>query len=312
MVFSLFPWFSQCIVCSVGSSNMQKIGFVFIELMVVIAILVMLAAIAIPAFRFFQKESDLNNSVEQIINALRLAQNKTLASEGDSQWGLYFSTTSSLHQYTLFQGASYVDRQASLDEIHKLPKSVEIYEINLESGGGETVFERISGLTQQFGTVSLRLKADNTKTATVYIENSGLAGLAVPLSPSDENRIKDSRHVHFDYTRIITISTESLILTFEGSVVENIVIADNLEDGQISWEGIVSVGGDNQHIKIHTHTFNDFEEGTQFCIHRDRRYNNKALLVEISDDLTGFLIDYSADGLTTIKTSIYASDASWQ
>jgi len=291
---------------------MQKRGFIFIELVVVIGILVMLAAIAIPAFRFFQKESDLNNSADQIINALRLAQNKTLASEGDSQWGLYFSATTSPHQYTLFQGANYASRQASLDEIHKLPKGVEIYEINLESGGFETVFERVSGITQQFGTIALRLKTDNAKTATVYIENSGQAGLTVPLSPSDENRIKDSRHVHFDYTRIIETSTESLILTFEGGVVENIVITDNLKDGQISWEGIVDVGGDNQQIKIHTHTLNDFEEGTQFCIHRDRRYNNKALMVEISNDPTGFLIDYSADGLTTIKTSIYASEANWQ
>ena len=291
---------------------MQKRGFIFIELVVIIGILVMLAAIALPAFRFFQKESDLNNSADQIINALRLTQNKTLASEGDSQWGLYFSVTTSPHQYTLFQGANYASRQASFDEIHKLPKSVEIYEINLESGGAETVFERVSGITQQFGTITLRLKTDNAKTAIVYIENSGQAGLTVPLSPSDENRIKDSRHIHFDYTRIIETSTESLILTFEGGVVENIVITDNLKDGQISWEGIVDVGGDNQQIKIHTHTLNDFEEGTQFCIHRDRRYNNKALMVEISDDPTGFLIDYSADGLITIKTSIYAFEASWQ
>jgi len=291
---------------------MQKKGFIFIELVVIIGILVILAAIAFPAFRFFQKESDLNNSAEQIINTLRLAQNKTLASEGDSQWGLYFSATTSPHQYTLFQGANYASRQVSLDETHKLPKNIEIYEINLGGGGTETIFERVSGITQQFGTIALRLKTDNTKTATVHIENSGQAGLTVPLSPSDENRIKDSRHVHFDYTRIIATSIERLILTFEGGVVENILIADNLKDEQIFWEGTVNVGGDNQYVIIHTHTLNDFEDGTQFCIHRDRRYNNKALKVELSDDSSGFLIDYSADGLITIKTSIYVSVATWQ
>jgi len=153
----------------------KKNSFTLIELLVIIGTMIVLMALAAPAFRIFQKESELTNSAEEIINTLRLAQNKTLASEGASQWGVYFSTSTSPQQYVLFQGTDYDSRVVSSDEIHKLPKSIEIYEINFEA----IVFERISGKVSASikQSISLRLKADPSKTRTIYIENSGQVGL---------------------------------------------------------------------------------------------------------------------------------------
>lgn len=289
----------------------EKKGFTLVELLLIIGILIVLIALAFPAFRYFQKESDLNNSAEEIINTLRLAQNKTLASEEDSQWGIYFSTSTDPHQYTLFKGANFISRATSSDEIQKLPKSVEIYEINLVSGGSEVVFNRVRGETNQFGQVSIRLKTDPTKTKTIYIENSGQVGLTSAGTISDESRIKDSRHVHFDYSRYIATSTEKLILTFTyntSTLIKEIIIAENLKDDQIYWEEEVDVGGSIQKLKIHTHRLNDLNLGTQFCIHRDRRYNNKALKIDIDDTPDpdpGTLIEYSASGEESRGTSIY-------
>jgi len=290
-------------------------SFTLIEVLTTVGILIILTAISVPAFRTFQKETDLNNSTEEIINTLRLAQNKTIASEGASQWGVYFETSTQPHQYTLFQGGSFASRATSSDEVHKLPKSIEIYEIDLWEGN-EVVFEKVTGYassTSQFGKVSIRLKTDPSKTKEIFIENSGLIGLTTPSTPSDENRLKDSRHVHFDFSRPISTSTENLISTFTYDATtqtETIVIADNMKDGQIYWEGEINVSGSIQKLKIHTHRLNDPD--SQFCIHRDRRYNNKALKIEISGDPSGYLIKYSADGLTTTKTSIYVSNLQWQ
>jgi len=295
----------------------MKNSFALIEALLIIGILFILLSIALPNFRLFQQQSDLNDAIEEIINTLRLAQNKTLASEGDDQWGVYFETSTFPHQYILFKGKSFATRDLSADEVHKLPNSVEIYEVDLW-GGNEIVFKKVTGFTSstsQFGKVSLRLRRDPIKNKTIYIENSGLVGLTPPTIASDVERIKDSRHVHFDYKRQISTSTERIILTFtsdHSTTVKEIIIAENIKDGQIYWEGEVSVGGEIQKIKIHTHRLNDPILGTQFCIHRDRRYNNKALKVEISGDSTGDLIEYDAEGQTKKGDSFYVSDPIWQ
>ncbi|KPJ57514.1 hypothetical protein AMJ49_00030 [Parcubacteria bacterium DG_74_2] len=292
-------------------------SFTLIELLVIIGIFIVLIAITIPNFRFFEKELDLNNSAEEIINTLRLAQNKTLASELFSQWGVYFETSTQPHQYTLFQGESFATRATSSDEIHQLPGLIEIYEIDLW-GGNEVVFEKVTGFassTSQFGKISTRVKTDPSKNRIIYIENSGLVGLTIPSALSDQNRVKDSRHVHFDYNRGISTSTEKIILTFTYNasiVTKEIIIADNMKDSQIFWEGDVDVGGEIQKLKIHTHRLNDPLLTTQFCIHRDRRYNNRALKVEISGDAGEDLIQYDATGQTTQGSSIYVSEPIWQ
>jgi len=289
----------------------ENFGITFFELLIVVGILAILTVMAFPAFQLFRGESDLNEATEESINSLRLAQNKTLASEGASNYGVHFESD----KFVLFKGVNY-DHLAPDNDVHNLRKPLEIYEINLAGGGSEIVFDRVLGTTAQFGSVSLRLKADISKTRTIYIENSGQVGLVSPSAPSDEDRIKDSRHVHFVYAgRTISTSTEKLILEFDSAVVEEIIIADNLEDGQIYWEGEVDVGGSIQKLTIQTHILNDPVEGSQFCVHRDRRYNDKTLDIDISGDggITPNLINYSADGLTTTKgTSIYVTKPDWQ
>lgn len=310
MKFSTFETTLRGISRLVRSSQFSNKSFTLTELIVIIGILVILTAISISVFRFFQRESDLNNSTEEIINTLRLAQSKTLASEAASQYGLYFDTFVSPHQYILFKGSDFATRDTSFDEIYELPDTVEIYEINL-GGGKEVVFNRLTGETNQPGNVALRLKTDSTKNRIIYIEDYGQVGQVPPLVPID-GRERDSRHVHFSYNRMIATTTERLILTFDGAFIKEIVIADFLEDNQIYWEGEIDVGGDIQHLKIHTHRLN--APDTQFCIHRDRRKNNKALNLDINGDggVTPNLISYNSEGQTTKGSSIYVSEPEWQ
>lgn len=293
----------------ISNFNFKKAeGFTLIELVVIIGILIILIIIAFPGFNSFKKESDLENSTEEIISTLRLAQAKALASEGASQYGVFFNTSTDPHRYILFKGINYSSRATSSDEIHNLPKPIEIYEIDLWSGK-ETVFERVTGYvssTSPLGKVSIRLKTDLNKTKTIYIADSGLVGLTVPAASSPTDRLTDSRHIHFDYSREISTSTEKLILTFtydSSNKIQEIPIVDNIKEGQIFWEGEVDVNGEKQKIKIHTHRLNNPD--TQFCVHRDRRYNNKALTINVDGDASGSLINYTADGQESRGTSIF-------
>ena len=274
----------------------------------VIGVLVILFTIFVCVYTFFQLRGDLDNSAEEIILNLKLAQSKTLASEGLNQYGIYFDSTTSPNQYVLFKGASYASRDVSADIVFKLPQTLEIYSINL-GGGNEVVFKRVTGASMQSGSVSLRLKKDPAKNITIYIENSGRIGAVAPSSPSD-TRIKDSRHVHFDYSRVIDVNTEKITLDFGSGVTKDIILLNNLQGGQIDWEGQVLVNDSNQKIRIHTHRLNNPD--TQFCVHRDLRYNNTTLVVTISGDTTGNLIQYSSDGLNTTFSSSYVSNLIWQ
>jgi len=279
-----------------------KKGFTLIEMSIIIGILIVLVSISASAFLLFSKESNLSSNAEEIISALRQAQNKSLASEGASRYGVYFNNTSSPNQYILFKGLNYASRDSSFDNINDLSDNIEIYEIGL-GGGNEVVFERLTGIANQVGKVSLRLKNDPAKTKSVYIDGSGRVGLDPPAVPTN-SRIEDSRHVHFDYSRIIDTVNDTLTLTFEGGVNKTIIIADNMEDGQIFWEGEVEVDSEVQKIKIHTHRLNSPD--TQFSVHRDRRYNNKSLIITISGD-PGSLIEYLADGSATDGSSVNVS-----
>ena len=294
--------------------NQKNSGFTLVELLTILGILIIITVTAVPAYRNFQKESDLTNSAEEIINILRVAQSKTLASEQDSQWGVYFSTTTTPNQYTLFKGLDYDSRDTSSDQNYTLSSSVETNEIDLTGSDSEVVFNKLIGTTSNYGSISLRLITDVSKTKTIIVESSGQIFYSQAVS-SDENRIKDSRHVHFDYNRQINTLTETLILTFtydSSDVIENIVIINNMQNDQIYWEGEVSVDGQIQKLKIHTHRLNDPMLGTQFCIHRDKRHNDKALKIELDNDLSGNLINYDNAGQTTQGTSIYVSAPVWQ
>ena len=287
-------------------------SFTLIELLVIIGTMIILMALATPAFRIFQKESDLNDSAEEIINILRLAQNKTLASEGASQWGIYFDDTTTPHQYTLFKGNNYAARDSNFDEVHKLPKTIEIYEINL--GGKEVVFNRVSGETNQSGNIKIRLISDISKTKIIYVENSGQIGLTSPNIPSDVDRVKDSRHLHFNYNQNAQNAT-TLHLIFPDYPADNYDISFqdylNVDKTEFSWEGKVLVGPagskTEQRLKIHTHSLTSAV--AQFCIHRDRRYNDKALNITLDSQN---LINYTTDGEVTKGSSIYVSEPELQ
>jgi len=291
-------------------------GFSLIEVLAIVGVLCLLALMSLVAFYRFHKEADFSSSFSVLFNTLKLAQNKTVASEGDSRWGIYLDNLSSPNQYILFKGSGFVTRDHAFDQLYKLPHNVIFSEISL-GGSQEVVFKKITGATEQEGKISLCLRDDPSRTKAIYLDKTGQIWQATS-SVSDAGRFRDSRHVHLIYTRTVDSLTESIILTFEGGVEQIIPIVSNMLGGQIFWQGEVEVLGERQLIRIITHRLNDAVEGTVFSIIRDRRWNNKALDVDISGDpnygvgSTGSLIKYEADGTTLMGSSSFVSEPLWQ
>ncbi|MBI1866176.1 MAG: type II secretion system protein [Candidatus Staskawiczbacteria bacterium] len=285
-------------------------GFTLIEVIVVILILTVLIAAPIVSFYYIKNKSDLDNGIQEFTNILKLAQSRTLSSENNSQYGVYLDQSVSPNKYILFKGSDYALRDILADQTYFLSEKVEFFAIDL-GGPNEIVFDKLTGATQAAGSVSLRLKSDTSQIKTAYISNAGTISFNVPAALSDDDRVKDSRHLQFDYSRLIDVNNENIVLNFNsGQAIQSIPISQSLFAGQIDWSGIINVGGANQTIRIHTNRLNNPD--TQFSIHRDRRFNDKSLTITISADSSGYLAQYSADGLTTANSSIYVSNFVWQ
>lgn len=298
--------------------NKNSAGFTYIEILVVIIIILVLGAVVLTDFLLQKRKLDLKENMQELKTVLLLAQSKTLASSSSSQYGVYLDAVSSPNAYVVFKGASYASRTVSYDITHQLPSSIEFSAISL-GGGKEIVFDKITGSTSQSGNFSLRLKTDTSQTQTLYVSSSGVVSSSNPAIPSDSSRVTDSRHVHFDYSRANFVNCPStdatLSLYFDGaaSAQQTISVCNNLVNNLLDWKGTVTVGGVGQYLEIHTHHLQDgsYANGTQFSIHRDGSQNTKSLKITISEDAE-YIINYSADGLTTTHTSTYVSNFAWQ
>lgn len=285
-------------------------GFTLIEVIVSVAVLMILFLVMVEGFVLLPKKSDLRNSAEEITSILRLAQSKTVSSNLNSRYGVYFNNTVFPNSYTLFKGSDYASRDVLADKVYFLPSAVEFFSIDFQ-GGSEVVFNRLTGFADNWGSVSVELTEDASSNKSVYVNNLGVVGFVQPPLASDAARVKDTRHVHVDYGRSIDTFTESVTLNFNnGEVVQVIPIAANMAGGQFTWEGTVIAAGQDQTIKIHTHLLNSASPPyTQFSIHRDMRLNTAPLKITVSGET---IAEYPADGLSVTYGSFYVSGIEWQ
>lgn len=285
----------------------MKKSFALVELLVVISILLFLCAISFSVFILLDRDYKLNNGADLVMNKLKSAREKTIASEGDDQYGIFLDSTATLNssRCVLFKGGTFATRDPAFDEVEDIP-SVLISNIDI-GGGNEIVFEKLTGATNNSGSFSLELSSDSNKNRSIYIGGLGQVGFnPLPLA-SDADRIKDARHIHFGYFRIIDLSE---IITFNfngGSVVQNIPVADILNGNNLEWEGEINVLGSVQ--KLSLQTLNGLNNpNMEFCIHRDGQDNNKSLAITISGDSSGNLASFPADGSSSAFSSIYVQN----
>jgi len=280
-------------------------AFTLVELLVIIGIFAILMLLSAPVFRYFQSESDLINASEQVISVLRLAQSQTITSEGGSQYGVYFPSP---NQYLLFKGSGYSSRDPASDKVYFLPETITIYAVNL-GVENEVVFDKIDGETADEGSISLRLANRPEETKTIYIKNSGQVNLVDVPSPSDTNRIKDSRHYHFNLGWSIQNAT-NLKFYFPSTLQTETVSLENyfnVDKTVFNWNGTFLVAGANQTFRIHTHSLDAFN--TLLCIHRDRNNgnNNQEVIIYIQDITDKDIAHYLADSQDTLEKGTFVN-----
>ncbi|MEK7567222.1 MAG: prepilin-type N-terminal cleavage/methylation domain-containing protein [Patescibacteria group bacterium] len=141
-------------------------GFTALEILVSLAIMALLVVVSIGSFSKVQNTMYLDGAVESVSSLIREARSRTLASDGGSQFGVYFETK----RAALFRGVSFSEGEPD-NKVYNLPDKAEIININFPANS--VVFKRMTGDTEVLGDVSIKLKnASNVK--KILINEVGL------------------------------------------------------------------------------------------------------------------------------------------
>ncbi len=147
----------------------KSLGFTLAETLMVVAITVMVSMIMFFSFSNYSSTEALSKDQARVVSVLEKARALTLDSYNSSQYGVHFATST----VTIFTGTTYNPANSS-NLVTTLNPRVQISNITLVGGGSDILFNRLSGETNQMGTTTLSLVANDSVTRTVAIYSTGL------------------------------------------------------------------------------------------------------------------------------------------
>lgn len=274
------------------SRAQREAGFTLVELIVVFSIIALTASLVMLGFRSVSRSNDLDRSVSGVMELLRHARERTIASEGDTQWGVHMTSSAAM----LFSGSSYL---GVAEDTYTFPQSVTA-SWSLTGSGDDVVFERIDGSTINDGTITLTNAESETRVITLL--TSGEFALIGVLPPETGTRAADTRHVHLELGYDLSTAT-TLQLTFidTPNVVENITIADYVDMGQFVWMEEIDVNGNPEILRFVSHALSP---ETELSVRRDQDHNNTAVEIRVDGAL---IASYDVMGILTPGAGVTAS-----
>ncbi len=149
----------------------NKRGFTAIEILIGIVVVVIIFSVAYGPLRSFRDAQVLASDTENLLSLLKEARSQTVFSKNSSQYGVHFESGRAV----LFQGTVFGEPNANNKEF-RLNSNLSISNWSLNGGGQDVVFERLTGKTGQFGTVTASLKNNPSKVKIITISETGIAG----------------------------------------------------------------------------------------------------------------------------------------
>lgn len=142
--------------------NTRRSGFTMIELIIVITIFVITAGITLPFVGNFQQIETIEMLRQDLVQTLRMAQNRAMTRQNDIKWGVRFEPDS----YTLFAGPSFEERIEGMDYKHILKGGFVL-------SGTETIIFYADGTPNSPRTLTL----SHTETGNVQIDVNAVGGI---------------------------------------------------------------------------------------------------------------------------------------
>lgn len=144
-------------------------GLTLIELLTVIGMIVITGAITAPSFASIKRGAGLNNTAQEIVSTLRVAQNKAVSSQrpaGNTADPLDYGVHFEGNAYSLFYGDS-----ATVLETHQLPDGTTVCPTSVT----DIIFERLTGIAVSSGDVKIGIDCDigSTIQRKIAVSSSG-------------------------------------------------------------------------------------------------------------------------------------------
>lgn len=128
-------------------------GFTFIELLIVIGIVTILASSTIPVYGNFQVASQLNETSAQTVQLLRQAREFSVAGKENSAYGVYFEENSGSNDKVIFyKGDSYATRDVEYDQIIILSNALDMDAVVV---GDDVNFSKGLGTPSAVGVITI-------------------------------------------------------------------------------------------------------------------------------------------------------------
>lgn len=154
--------------------SMQK-AFSWLEVLLVLAIVVILAIVILPNFFGSSRAKDLTNTTLQIVGTVREAQSQSASQAQNTQWGIHFehpSTPSQAPFYAIFRGTSYAS--GTVAGVYRLPPTLDYSSSTLPDGSYvDVVFSPISGIAIPSTTINLFVISNPSMSSTISISSVG-------------------------------------------------------------------------------------------------------------------------------------------
>lgn len=146
---------------------MKKRGFTALELLISLAIMGLIAGVVLNGLTEYRKTRALEKTADQVEAFLQQARFSTISSIYQKSYGVHFTPSS----ITLYDGSYATGQQKKT--IH-LDSYIEISDININGGGSDVYFNRLTGEATTTATIEIRLKEQPERTKTIEVSSSGI------------------------------------------------------------------------------------------------------------------------------------------
>jgi len=143
-------------------------GITLIEILVTIGLMGLILGMTFYFFGGFSSKESLEKDIAGLTAVIRNARLLSVASKDASVFGVHLESDKAV----LFEGNPYVAGGAN-EKIMEFSKNVYLYSYSLNLGVPDIIFDRLTGNTSNFGSITLSLKDDSAST-TITILSTGV------------------------------------------------------------------------------------------------------------------------------------------